>query len=190
MLMSSKPNTFKYTYLSCLMVKQQTLVLIKPDAVKRNLIGKIIGRYEQHGLKIVALKILNVDEDIVKKHYPDTMMEALGNKSARAGSEVKDVMKQGKNILRWLREFIMSHLVVAIVFEGEGAIAKVRKITGYTDPKEAEKNTIRGDLGKDSILKANSEGRPVYNLVHASGNPEEAKTEIDIWFTKEEIFRN
>jgi len=171
------------------MAIERTLVLIKPDGVKRNLIGEIIGRYESQGLRIVALKVLNVSEELVRKHYPDTMAEGLGEKSAKAGTEVKNKLKQGQSILKWLREFIMSTMIVAIIFEGEDAIKKVRKSTGYTDPAAADKGTIRGDLGVDSILKANLDGRPVYNLVHASGNPEEAKQEIASWFTDREIYK-
>lgn len=171
-------------------MKEHTLVLIKPDAVKRNLIGEIIQRYESLGVRIVGLKILNVDEDIVKRHYPDTLAESIAGKFEKAGGDVKDPKAYGKEVLSWLRKFIMSHMIVAIVFEGEDAARKVRKTTGYTDPSVAEKGTIRGDLGNDSVYKANVEHRPVYNLVHASGDAKEAKQEIKIWFKQDELYSN
>ncbi len=161
---------------------ERTLVVIKPDGVKRNLIGEIIKRYEDKGLKVVALKMLQVDEELVKKHYPDSMIPVLGEKSAKAGTKVDNIEEQGRKVLSWLRNFITSGPVVAMILEGENAVKKVREITGYTDPSEAEKGTVRGDLGIDSIKKANEEQRPVYNLVHASGSLEEAEREIKIWF--------
>ena len=169
-------------------MKERTLVLLKPDAVKRNLVGKIIARYEDAGLKIVALKIMTANEKLVQQHYPDSLAPILGKKSSDSGAEIKDELAHGKNVLKWLRDYIMSHLIVAIIFEGDGAIKKVRKITGYTDPAEADKGTIRGDFGEDSIFKSSNEGRVVRNLVHASGNPEEAKKEIAMWFNKSEIY--
>ena len=165
---------------------QKTLVLIKPDGVRRNLIGEIISCYEKAGLKIVELKMLLASMKIIEKHYPmeEGFLRLIGEKSAKAGEKVDDVLEQGKKVVGWLRDFITSGPLVAMVLEGEDAIAHVRKITGYTDPSSADKGTIRGDLGTDSILKANQEGRPVWNLIHASGTPKEAKKEIELWFGK------
>lgn len=165
---------------------EQTLVLIKPDGVKRSLIGEIISRYEKAGLKVVKLKMLTAPKVIIKKHYPSDgdYLISLGKKSASSGDQINDFLAQGQKIVNWLRAFIASGKVVAMVLDGEDGISLARKVTGYTDPKSAEKGTIRGDLGEDSILKANREGRPVYNLVHASGNPEEAQAEIKLWFSE------
>lgn len=165
---------------------QSTLVLIKPDGVKRNLIGEIIGRYEKGGLKLVDLKMLTPSIELATKHYPEdeTYIRMIGEKSQQAGDKVDDPVEHGRKIIYATRSFITSGPVVAMILEGEDAIAQVRKITGFTDPKTAEKGTIRGDLGEDSILEANREMRPVYNLVHASGNPEEAEKEIKLWFGK------
>lgn len=163
---------------------QKTLVLIKPDGVKKNLIGEIISRYEKAGLRVVELKMLVVPMEIIEKHYPmdEDYVRLIGQKSVQAGEKVSDVLQQGRKVVGWLRNFITSGPLVAMVLEGEDAVAHVRKITGYTDPSQAEKGTIRGDLGTDSILKANREGRPVWNLIHASGTPEEAEKEIKLWF--------
>ncbi len=163
---------------------QQTLVVIKPDGVERNLIGEIIKRYEDAGLKIVKLKMMQTNDSLMKQHYPhtDEYFESIGKKSAAAGDNITDFIAQGRKIVSSLVEYLQSGPVVAMVLEGEEAIPLVRKVTGYTDPATAEKGTIRGDLGEDTILKANSEGRAVKNLIHASGNLEEATAEIKLWF--------
>lgn len=165
---------------------EQTLVLIKPDGVKRNLIGEIIARFEKGGLKVVDMKMLTTSMDIASKHYPDDeeYLRTVGQKSVAAGDKVGDVLEQGRKIINSMRGFLTSAPIVAMILEGENAITLVRKITGYTDPSSAEKGTIRGDLGEDSILQANKESRPVYNLIHASGNLDEAEKEIQLWFRK------
>ena len=169
---------------------QKTLVLIKPDGTEKNLIGEIIRRYEEAGLKVVELKMLQkAPMSIIEKHYPmdKEYLESIGEKTIAAGQKVKSAYDQGKKVVTWLRKFITSGPVVAMVLEGEDAVFLVRNITGFTDPSVAEKGTIRGDLGTDSILKANMEGRPAYNLIHASGSPEEAEKEINLWFGDLEI---
>ena len=170
---------------------EKTLVVIKPDGVQRNLVGEIIKKYESAGLKIIALKMLNVSKGLISKHYPEEeeYLISLGKKSEKAGTPIKDYRAQGLMIVRGLRIYLTSGPVVAMVLEGENAIQKVRQVTGYTDPASADKGTIRGDFGQDNIQKANSEMRPVKNLIHASGNPEEAKKEIDLWFTQKEMAR-
>ncbi|MBI2645175.1 nucleoside-diphosphate kinase [Candidatus Uhrbacteria bacterium] len=168
---------------------EQTLVVVKPDGVKRNLIGKIISYYEAGGLKVKTLKMLTVSEALIDKHYPemDDYLVSLGKKSEKAGDKIDDYRAQGLKIVQGLKKYITSGPVVKMILEGEDAIKQVRAITGYTDPKSAEKGTIRGDMGEDSILEANRENRPVKNLIHASGNSEEAATEITLWFSPEEL---
>ena len=164
---------------------QQTLIIIKPDGVERNLIGKIISYYEEAGLKVMKLKMMQADRDLIMKHYveDEEYMKAIGQKSKDAGNQVDDIMEYGRMIVQSLRDYMTSGPVVPMVLEGEGeAIALARKVTGFTDPTQADEGTIRGDLGEDSIAKANSEGRPTKNLIHASGNPEEAEKEISLWF--------
>ncbi|MBI2545541.1 MAG: nucleoside-diphosphate kinase [Candidatus Aenigmarchaeota archaeon] len=165
-------------------MEEKTLVVIKPDGVERNLIGEIIRRYESDGLRIVALKMLTVSKNLISEHYPseDEYLISIGKKSEKAGDVVKDYREQGLMIVTAMRNYMTSGPVAAMVIVGENAIKRVREITGYTDPTTAEKGTIRGDLGQDSILKANSEKRPVKNLIHASGNKEEAEKEIKLWF--------
>jgi len=172
-------------------MKERTLVVIKPDGVKRNLIGEIIRRYESEGLAIIGMKMMTVSDELIGKHYPedDEYVISLGEKSQKAGNATDNVKEQGLMVLKALREYLTEGPVVAMVIEGEDAIQRVRKITGYTDPATADKGTIRGDLGEDSINASNSQGRACRNLIHASGNPEEAEKEINLWFSKKEIVK-
>jgi nucleoside-diphosphate kinase len=170
---------------------ERTCVIVKPDGVSRNLTGEIISRFEKAGLKIIALKMIVADRELIKKHYTENeeYLISLGKKSEKAGDVVKDYRAQGLMIVEGMRNYMTSGPVVPMVVEGENAIKKAREIAGYTDPSAAEKGTIRGDLGQDSILKANKEKRPVKNLLHASGNPEEAEHEIKLWFKEKELVR-
>ncbi len=165
---------------------QQTLVIIKPDGVTGGFTDEIIKRYEAVGLKIVKRKDITAPLDIVEKHYPmdPEYLRSIGEKTIAAGQAVSSAEDQGRKVVGWLRKFITSGPIVVLLLEGEDAVAVARKTTGFTDPSTAESGTIRGDLGTDSILLANKEERPVYNLIHASGNPEEAAKEIQLWFGK------
>jgi len=167
-----------------LIMIERTLIIIKPDGVRRNLIGEVIRRYEQGGLKVVAMKMLKVSQELISRHYTkdEGYLISLGKKSEKAGDAIKDYRKQGLMIVHGLRKYMTEGPVVAIVLKGENAIKRAREITGYTDPSAADKETIRGDFGEDNILEANRENRPVRNLIHASGNPDEAGHEISLWF--------
>lgn len=166
---------------------QQTLIIIKPDGVKGGFTEEIIRRYEAVGLKVVKRKDMMAPLSIVEKHYPmdPEYLKSIGEKTIAAGQKVKSAEDQGRKVVTWLRKFITSGPIVALILEGEDAVAVARKTTGFTDPASAEKGTIRGDLGTDNILDANREQRPVWNLIHASGSPEEAQKEIGLWFGKE-----
>jgi nucleoside-diphosphate kinase len=168
---------------------ERTFVLVKPDAMKKNLIGKIVSKFERNGLRVAAMKMAKADMKLASRHYPDGLGEAIARKATKAGVQTEDPKKYGKKILKWLREFLVSYPIVAMVLEGDNAVSKVRDIIGYTDPAAADKGTIRGDYGEDSVLQSNIEKRPVYNLVHASDSPQTAKREIRLWFRKDEIFR-
>lgn len=163
---------------------QQTLIIIKPDGVSRGLTDEIIRRYGVVGLKVVKRKDLVAPMEIIEKHYPmdPEYLKSIGEKTIAAGQQVKSAEDQGRKVVTWLRKFITSGPVVAMLLEGEDAVALARKTTGFTDPATAEKGTIRGDLGTDNILDANREQRPVWNLIHASGSEIEAKKEIELWF--------
>jgi nucleoside-diphosphate kinase len=145
---------------------EQTLVLVKPDGVRRGLIGEIISRFEKRGLKIVGLKMVKIDSDFSKKHYAQHI---------------------GKDFYKLLEEFITSGPVVAMVVEGVNAVEVVRKIVGPTEPKIAPPGTIRGDYGHVSLEYANEKKKSAYNLIHASGNKEEAEKEVSLWFGVDEL---
>ena len=161
---------------------QETLVILKPDALERNLIGTLIKYYEDAGLLILDMRYYRgVDEGLLRKHYPDTMALSVGLKAQRAVPTIRDPEAHGVKVLRNLRKYFSRGPVLAIKIGGEEAISEVRRVTGYTDPATAEKGTIRGDLGIDSIEKSTEEGRAVENLVHASGTIEEAEAELKLW---------
>jgi len=170
---------------------ERTLVLLKPDAIERRLAGKIISRFEDEGFRIVEMKMRKIDKKFAEKHYAatDEQIIGMGKKTLEAtGNEAKklfgtdDPRKLGETLRKWSIDFISSAPVIAMVLEREDAIAYARKIGGFTDPSKADKGTIRHDFGEDSILKANREKRATKNLIHLSGNREEAKKEIILWF--------
>lgn len=145
---------------------QQTLVLVKPDGVARGIVGDIIKRFEQRGLKIVGLKLVKIDEDFSKEHYAAHV---------------------DKEFYNGLEEFIISGPVVAMVVEGVDAIENVRKLVGATESKSAIPGTIRGDYSHVSYSHADERGISVKNVVHASGDAEDAKKEVALWFSIDEI---
>ena len=136
---------------------ERSLVLIKPDAVQRGLVGEIIGRLERKGLKIVAIRMLHMDKALAQRHY---------------------AVHKGKAFFDDLVDFITCSPIIAIVFQGEGAIAAIRQTMGETDPAKARSGTIRGDLALDIG----------HNLVHGSDSEENAAQEIDLFFSTEEVF--
>jgi nucleoside-diphosphate kinase len=152
---------------------ERTLVLLKPDCVKRGLVGEIITRFEKVGLKMVGIKMLNPDEDHFYKHY-----EEIGQVITRRGKKVFDSVVK----------FMASSPVVAIVLEGVSAAELVRKMVGSTEPKSALPGTIRGDYAHISYERADTEGKSTPNIIHASGNYEEAKLEVALWFSDDELF--
>ena len=180
---------------------QRSVVLVKPDGVQRGLIGEMITRFEKAGLKIVAMKMVWVDEKLVTKHYPESrteLMKAIGTKTLETYQKygkdpheelgTMDPIAIGKMVNKWNIEFLSSGPVVALLLKGVHAIESIRMIVGNTLPVYAAPGTIRGDYSIDSPALANARKRPVRNLIHASGNEEEAKYEEQLWFKKEEIY--
>ena len=162
---------------------EETLVLLKPDAPERRLVGRIIQRYEDAGLEILGIRYhRRISEDLIKKHYPDSMALAIGRKAQTVMEDITDPVAYGLEVLEWLRRYVTRGPVIALKMGGEDAIKTVRRVTGFTDPSTAEKGTIRGDFGIDSIRKSTEERRSCENLVHASGNREEAEAELALWF--------
>ena len=179
---------------------ERTLVILKPDAVKRNLMGEIITRFEKVGLKLVAVKLLTAHKDLVEKHYPAAREElwvGIGNKTLDNYKDLdmdpmesmgtRDALEIGKMVRVWLMDYLMEGPVLAMVLEAPHAVELVRKLCGHTLPLLAAPGTIRGDYAYDSSYLANSNKRPIKNLMHASGTKEEAQYEIPLWFTSKEI---
>jgi nucleoside-diphosphate kinase len=133
------------------MALERTLVLVKPDAMRRALAGEIISRFERRGLDLYAARLVTVDDDLARRHYAEHAQKPFFNE---------------------LIEFITSGPTLALLIEGEGAIATVRKTMGATNPADADPGTIRGDL---SLSMPD-------NLVHGSDSPESARREIELWF--------
>jgi nucleoside-diphosphate kinase len=178
---------------------EKTLVIIKPDGVQRALIGEIIRRYERTGLKLLALKMVIPTEELATKHYyevgGDAWVEEVGRKARAAyekqgkKSPYKTNKENGEAVLRANAKYLNSGPVVAMIWQGNQAVELVRKITGGTEPLTSDIGTIRGDLTLDSYYMADLDQRSVRNLIHASGDEEEADKEIKIWFTEEEILK-
>ncbi len=178
---------------------ERTVVLVKPDGVKRGLVGEILQRFEKRGLKLVALKMVWPTREHSAGHYPGTeiWLRTLGEKTLEAfklyGMDVvdkmgtADPMEIGKMVEGWNVDYLASGPVVAMIVEGMHAIPTVRKLVGHTFPIKADPGTIRGDFSVDSNTAANLEKRAARNLVHASGDASEAAHEIEHWFAPEEI---
>jgi len=178
---------------------EQTVVLVKPDGVKRGLVGEIISRFEKAGLKIVALKMVLIDEKMALKHYgaDEEWFEKVGQKLKEfyqkqgldQGEEISQLPNKeiGRLVQKWNVNYLTEGPVVAMLIEAPGVIQIVRKIVGPTFPQDAPPGTIRGDFSFDSPYLSNIKRRSVHNLIHASGSPQEAKFEKQLWFKEEEI---
>ena len=173
---------------------ERTLVLIKPDAFKRGLVGEIISRFERVGLTLEEMKVVNATNEIVGKQYPDdkNWIRSVGKKAVDTYKKYNlniaedlgtgDALEVGKLVRKWLIRHLTSGPVVALILSGNHAIEVVRKIVGNTVPLFAELGSIRGDFSIDSPDLSTKERRVLQNLVHASETAEEAKREISIWF--------
>ncbi|MDB5185921.1 MAG: hypothetical protein JWL85_444 [Candidatus Saccharibacteria bacterium] len=152
---------------------ERSLIILKPDAVQRGIVGEIITRFERAGFKIVGAKMLQPDYDHYFQHY-----EGIGTLKTRKGEEIFEsqmaTMQDGP--------------VIAMVVEGVDAVEVVRKMVGATEPKSAQPGTIRGDYAHVSYGQASSIGRGVANIIHASADTNEAEQEISHWFSESEMY--
>lgn len=178
---------------------EQTVVLIKPDGVRRGIAGEIIHRFERMGLKIIAMKMLVPSRELLHKHYgtdKEETLKRLGSKTLASyeqfGKNAKkelgtdDPAELGEMVVGWLIDYVSSGPVIAMLLEGRHAVQNVLNAAGPTMPVQAPAGTIRGDFSTDSAAYANDEKRGVSNLLHVSGSIEEANFEKSLWFTKEE----
>jgi nucleoside-diphosphate kinase len=176
--------------------QERSLVLLKTDAVQRSLVGEIIKRFEQTGLKISAMKMLEATESQLLEHYnkDDEWYERKGQGIVEdlkeQGKEIdKEAIEYGKDIIRTVVKYMQASPIVAMVLEGNRATSVVTKVVGTTEPSTSDVGTIRGDYTLDSFAHATYENRAVRNLVHQSESPEEAEREIKIWFGDDEIMQ-
>jgi nucleoside-diphosphate kinase len=151
---------------------QRSLVLLKPDALDRGIVGEIISRFERVGAAIVGLKMLVSEKDTAMQHYTDDL-------ARRRGEKVRELMVS----------MLTSGPIIALVLEGVEIVEVVRKMVGATEPKSAAPGTIRGDYAHVSFKYADEKGIGVFNLIHASGSPEEGETEVNVWFKPEELVK-
>lgn len=153
---------------------EQTLILLKPDALERGLTGEIITRFERVGMKIVAMKLLLPTTEHAEGHYTEDL-----------------AIRRGEHIRKLMVDMLTSGPIVAIIFEGIEAVEVARKMIGSTEPKSSAPGTIRGDYAHVSFKHVDSDPTiKMYNLIHGSATPEEAKQEIDVWFKPEEIVQH
>jgi nucleoside-diphosphate kinase len=152
---------------------ERTLIILKPDALQRGIVGEVVTRFERAGLKIVACKMIQPDQEHYFYHY-ETISKMVSRRGKEAFDVTLDMMQRGP--------------VIALVLEGIEAVSLVRKLVGTTEPKDALPGTIRGDYAHVSFSHANTQGLAIANIIHASGDTKEAKAEIAHWFSESEIF--
>ncbi|MGE5541037.1 MAG: nucleoside-diphosphate kinase [Bacillota bacterium] len=174
---------------------ERTLVIVKPDGVQRGLVGEVIKRYEQVGLKLVAIKIGVPTAEKIEQHYTldpnwrrvtgEKTIESYKAKGMQPPSE--DPLEITAVILQNLKSYMTSGPVVFMVWQGAHAVKIIRKLTGGTEPLTSDVGTIRGDYVLDSYQMADLDGRAVRNVIHASGSVDEANAEIAHWFAPSEV---
>lgn len=173
--------------------KEKCLILLKPDCIRKKLIGKVIDMIENLGLDIVNIRMLLPDKETISRHYPDNKewVESLGNKKIeRFRSENIFCDASSYSIGLEVRERLINKLqgkpFIAMIIEGFNSISTLRKLAGNTEPLKAEIGSIRGKFSTDSYVVADFFDRSVENIVHVSDCTESAKREINIWFPEEE----
>jgi nucleoside-diphosphate kinase len=152
---------------------ERTLVIFKPDAIQRGIVGEVLSRFEKVGLKIIAMKMVSPDEEHYYHHY-----ETIG----------KMVSRRGEAQFRVQLGAMQEGPVIAMVLQGVEAVALVRKMVGATNTRDAAPGTIRGDFAHASIDYVNSHNVALPTIVHASGDVAEAEQEIKHWFKDGELY--
>ncbi|GIW64758.1 MAG: nucleoside-diphosphate kinase [Patescibacteria group bacterium] len=178
---------------------EKTLIIIKPDAVKRGLVGKIIETFENVGLKLLAAKMVKPSKDVIKNHYPGTpeWIKEMGEKTLasfkQSGVDIKEKMgtddpeKLGAFVYERLINYWMEGPIIVMVWEGPEAVQIARKLRGHTIPFLAQTGTLHASYSFDNSILSSSLNRVVKTFVHASGSVEEAEREIKYWFPKVEL---
>lgn len=176
--------------------KERTLVIIKPDAVQRSLVGEILKRFERTGLKFAAFKFFVPKEETTWVHYgkDDEWFLKKGTRTVEERKKnnlpiEKEAIEYGKDIIQGCVNLFTCGPVLAIVIEGNQSVAIIKKLVGGTEPTTSDVGTIRGDFTVDSYEIAGIDNRAVRNLVHCSDSVEEAEREIKLWFDENEIIK-
>jgi len=178
-------------------MKERTLIVLKPDAVQRGLIGKIISRFEDVGLKLIGMKMVYCSKDFAEQHYPldeewaKEVYRKSKEKHDKLGKKLrfKNHMEMGKSIQKWNMDFLCESPVLAAVLEGPHAVEIVRKMVGDTEPLQSPPGTIRSDFASiESYPLSDSKNRVLRNLIHASDSEKTAKREIALWFSESDLF--
>lgn len=174
---------------------ERTLVIVKPDGVQRSLVGEVIKRFENVGLKIIGMKMAVPSAEKIEQHYTlDPEWRRVTGEKTIASYKAKgmsppseDPLEITAKILANLKKYMTSGPVVFMVLEGAHAVKIVRKLGGGTEPLSSDVGTIRGDYVLDSYQMADVDGRAVRNILHMSGSVDEADAEIKHWFTDSEL---
>jgi nucleoside-diphosphate kinase len=183
------------------MHREYSVVLLKPDAIAKGLVGEIISRFEKIGLNLIAGKLVKIEAEMATKHYggaDEKWFQDVGEKLLEFYKENgKDPLEEvgtmepreiGKLVQKWNVNYLTEGSILAMIWQGPHAVAIIRKLVGHTYPELASPGTIRGDFSFESPLLANSKSRSIHNLIHASGTVSEAKFERELWFKENEIF--
>ncbi len=173
---------------------ERTLVLIKPEGVQRALVGRIISILEDAGIKVIAMKMVRPDKKLIELHYPLDMEWAKNLWSntkkgyeARGQKFTDTPLQVGRRVRNRLMRHLASGPVIALVAEGNDAVASVRKMVGVPSPNRADPSTIRGMFCTDSYERADEQDRITFSIVHASDSTKTAEREIKVWFRQPEI---
>ncbi len=176
--------------------EEQTLIILKPDAIQRTLVGEIIKRIERTGLKLVAFKLVMAEKDALVRHYnkDEAWFATKGQNIVKDRTThnlpvEKEAIEYGRDIINAIVKFMTVGPVLIAVVQGNQSVAVVKKIVGTTEPATSDVGTIRGDFTIDSYAHSSVQDRAVRNLIHCSESPEEAQREIAVWFKPEEILK-
>ena len=178
---------------------ERSLVLLKPDAVARGIVGEILHRFERAGLKMVGAKLVHVDKNFGAKHYKhdDSWKLKVGERNIQECKDfgmtpmecfgTEDAFEIGNQVDVRSAEFLSSGPVFAVVFQGPSAVKKIRSLVGSLFPNSSAPGTIRGDFGIDTPYSSMKNKRVTFNIIHASGEVDEATQEVNLWFKPEEL---
>lgn len=179
-------------------VVERTLILVKPDVIQRQIFGEVLTRFERKGFKIVGMKMLNATKEQVARHYvdEDAYLIETGEKAKKGaivrGEDVSNwnSLERGKVIRQNNILYLTCGPIIAMVLEGHGVVAGVRKLLGSTSPASGDVGTIRDDYSFDTFELADYVSRATRTMIHASDSPENAKREVKIWFKETELCSN